>query len=302
MTLQATAIPTQTLPSAEVPPVVREAMSVIGDIATLPEVTVKIIALVEDPRSTARDLHKVIKTDPALSARLLKVVNSAFYGLPGQVATVDRAIVLLGLATVKNIAIAASIGRLFTGERISDSFTAKDIWRHSVAVGVLTRQMHRHLHSHQPEADEAFLAGLIHDLGLLVIRQAFPQQLADIIDRCAKEGRGFCEIEEQILGANHQSFGQALAAKWKFPQRLRTVLGYHHSPELLAPEHQAMCRLIGIADTVACEDKLGFPLTAAGQTVTPESLAAIDLSPDVLAEFRAALPENLASAEATLVG
>lgn len=277
-------------------------MSLVADIATLPEVTVKIIGIVEDPRSTARDLHDIIKSDPALSARLLKVVNSAFYGLPGQVATIDRAIVLLGLSTVKNIAIAASISRLFTGERISETFTGKDIWRHSVAVAVLTRQIYKQVFGHQPDADEAFLAGLIHDLGLLVVRQAFPEQLAQVIDTCSKQGGSFCAIEEQIIGANHQIFGQQLAAKWKFPTRLRTVLAYHHSVELLTPENQAMAAVVHVADTVAAQEKIGFPLTAAEQTITPELLDCIDLSADILEEFRAALAENVAMAEATLTG
>jgi HD-like signal output (HDOD) protein len=277
-------------------------MSLVADIATLPEVTVKIISIVEDPRSTARDLHDIIKTDPALSARLLKVVNSAFYGLPGQVATIDRAIVLLGLSTVKNIAIAASISRLFTGERISETFTGKDIWRHSVAVAVLTRQIYKQAFAHQPDADEAFLAGLIHDLGLLVVRQAFPEQLAQVIDQCAKQGGNFCEMEEQVLGANHQLFGQQLAAKWKFPSRLRTVLGYHHSVDTLSPEHQALPLVIYLADTVAAQEKIGFPLTAASQEIVPDLLNVIDLAPETLEEFRAALAENLASAEMTLAG
>jgi HD-like signal output (HDOD) protein len=293
-------VATQTL--ADPPPIVRKAMSLVSDIATLPEVTVKIINIVEAPRSTARDLHEVIKTDPALSARLLKVVNSAFYGLPGQVATIDRAIVLLGLSTVKNIAIAASISRLFTGERISETFTGKDIWRHSVAVAVLTRQIYKQAFGHQPDADEAFLCGLIHDLGLLVIRQAFPEQLAQVIDECAKNGGNFCEIEERILGANHQIFGQQLAAKWKFPTRLRTVLGYHHAIDALSPEHRAMPTIIHVADTIAAQESIGFPLTAACQTLTPEVLESIDLTPDAAEELRATLAENLASAEATLTG
>src|SRR3989304_2874428 len=121
--------------------VVANALSSIGDLATLPEVTIKIIELVEDPRSTARDLHQVIKNDPALSVKVLKVVNSAFYGLPGQVASVDRAIILLGLSTVKNIAIAASIARLFKGKRISEQFSASDLWLHSVAVAGAARAL-----------------------------------------------------------------------------------------------------------------------------------------------------------------
>lgn len=291
---------TQTL--VETPAIVQKALSLIGDIATLPEVTVKIVNLVENPRSTARDLHNVIKTDPALSARLLKVVNSAFYGLPGQVATVDRAIVLLGLSTVKNIAIAASISRLFTGERVSESFTAKDIWRHSVAVGVLTRRIYKHGFAAQPDADEAFLAGLIHDLGLLVERQAFPAQLARVIDRCVKEEGSFCQIEESEYGATHEAFGQALATKWKFPVRLRAVLGYHHSLDRLSPEHRLLPTIIQVADIIASQSEIGFPLTARGAELTPDLLAAVNLTPEMLEQLRAELPEDVATTEATLTG
>jgi len=121
--------------------VVDKAIASIGDIATLPEVTIKIIEIVEDPKSTVKDLHGVIKNDPALSVKILKVVNSAFYGLPGHVASVDRAIILLGLSAVKNISIAASIARLFKGRRISEQFSAGDLWRHSVGVAVAARAL-----------------------------------------------------------------------------------------------------------------------------------------------------------------
>src|ERR1041384_6612410 len=102
--------------------VIKSALAKIGDIATLPEVTAKIITVVDDPKSTARDLHTIIKNDPALSTKVLKVVNSAFYGLPGQISEIDRAIVLLGLSAVKNIAISASIARLFNTDSISEKF------------------------------------------------------------------------------------------------------------------------------------------------------------------------------------
>ena len=289
-------------PVTEVPPIVQKAMSLVGDIATLPEVTVKIINIVEDPRSTARDLHEVIKTDPALSSRLLKVVNSAFYGFPGQVATVDRAIVLLGLSTVKNIAIAASISRLFTAERVSESYTARDIWRHSVAVAVLARQIYRSGFSHQPDADEVFLSGLIHDLGLLVERQAFPEKLAQAIDRCVKQHGNFCRIEQEVLGADHPTFGQHLAAKWKFPARLRAAIGYHHNVDNLNAQNRTVPTIIHVADIVAVQEKMGFPLTAAQQELTPELMETVHLTTESLDEFRAALAENVAMAEATLAG
>ncbi|UCF34327.1 MAG: HDOD domain-containing protein, partial [Phycisphaerales bacterium] len=154
-------MPTQTADQAK--QIVDKALASIGDIATLPEVTIRIIEIVEDPRSTARDLHEVIKNDPALSVKVLKVVNSAFYGLPGQIASVDRAIILLGLSAVKNIAIAASIARLFKGKRISEHFSASDLWRHNVAVSVAAKSIAKRS-PHPAMVDEVFVAGLIHDL------------------------------------------------------------------------------------------------------------------------------------------
>jgi UDP-N-acetylglucosamine 2-epimerase len=103
----------------------------ISHIATLPEITLKIVELVEDPKSTAQDLHKVISNDPALCSRILKVVNSSFYGLPGQIGSINRAIVMLGLNAVKNIAIAASLAKLFRGGELTPASRPSDLWTHS---------------------------------------------------------------------------------------------------------------------------------------------------------------------------
>src|SRR5450755_745441 len=114
MTLQAD-------PKARVSEIIRK----VTTIATLPEVTVRIIKTVEDPKSSAQQLHKIVSHDPALVTRILKVVNSAFYGLPGQIGSIDRAIVLLGLNGIKNIAVAASLGQLFRGASLCEGYSAK---------------------------------------------------------------------------------------------------------------------------------------------------------------------------------
>src|SRR3954467_15642933 len=160
---------------ADNPALVADAVKKVTTIATLPEVTARIVSTVEDPKSTAAALHKIVAHDPALATRILKVVNSAFYGLPGQIGSVERAIVLLGLNAVKNIAVAASLGQLFRGVKLCEGFTAKDLWTHCIAVGVTARELARRLKL--PIADEAFLAGLIHDLGILVSLQIMPEQL-----------------------------------------------------------------------------------------------------------------------------
>src|SRR3954470_10166923 len=190
----------------------QEAVRKITTIATLPEVTAKIIATVEDPKSTASALHKIVSHDPALVTRILKVVNSAFYGLPGQIGSIERAIVLLGLNAVKNLAVAASLGQLFRGAQLCEGFTPKDLWTHCIAVGVAARELARQMKL--PVADEAFLAGMIHDMGILVAMQVYPEQVKQVCETAKKGERPFVDIEREVLGMDHQQLGMALAEQW----------------------------------------------------------------------------------------
>jgi len=279
--------------------VVDRAIAAIGDIATLPEVTIKIIEIVEDPKSTARDLHEVIKNDPALSVKVLKVVNSAFYGLPGQVASVDRAIILLGLSAVKNIAIAASIARLFKGKRISEQFSAAGLWQHSVAVAVAARTLAK-CSPNPAMADELFVAGLIHDIGTLVERQTLPDQFAEVIRRCTETDIEFLACEREVIGADHQAFGVGLTTKWKFPRHLRAAVGFHHNPEAVSVELRNIATVIRAADIMACQAKIGFYFTARHDEIGPEILEALGITQAQFEEVRASVPQQLEEAEATL--
>src|SRR4051794_5038031 len=193
--------PTTTIDPQEL---VQQSIKKVTTIATLPEITAKIIKTVEDPKSTAAALHKIVAHDPALVTRILKVVNSAFYGLPGQIGSIERAIVLLGLNAIKNIAVAASLGQLFKGAKLCEGFTAKDLWTHCIAVGVTARDLARQMKL--PVADEAFLAGMIHDVGILISLQSFPDQLRKTCEVAKASERSFVEIEREFLnGMDHQA-------------------------------------------------------------------------------------------------
>lgn len=249
--------------------IVREAIREISHIATLPEVTLKIIRLVEDPDSTAQDLNKVITNDPALGARILKVVNSAFYGLPGQIASLNRAIVLLGLNAVKNIAIAASLAKLFRGGQICPSFNARDLWTHSIAVATGTRLLAEKAGLGLP--DEAFLAGLIHDLGIIVEMQARRQKFVDAIEQAnANPNLTFREAETASLGANHEQFGTGLCQLWKFPKSVTYVTGFHHRPLELAPNNRTLAMLVHMADILAANAGLGWGRDVETQEIDPK--------------------------------
>lgn len=249
-------VPIDTSSAAAIQENVQAAIKEISHIATLPEVTMKIIKLVEDPESTAQDLNKVISNDPALGARILKVVNSAFYGLPGQIGSINRAIVLLGLNAVKNIAIAASLAKLFRGGKITPTFDARDLWQHSIATATATRLLSNKAGLGLP--DEAFLAGLIHDIGIMVEIQARRPKFIEALEKVEAEGCTLREAEFECIGATHEMFGAGLCKLWKFPVSFQYVTGFHHHPMDLAEKNRTLACLVHISDHIAGKMELGF--------------------------------------------
>jgi HD-like signal output (HDOD) protein len=278
--------------------IITEAVNGVSHIATLPEITLKIIQLVENPKSTAQDLNKLISNDPALVARILKVVNSAFYGLPGQIGSINRAIVLLGLNAVKNIVIAASLAKLFRGGRVSPQFSAKDLWTHSVAVGVMSKLIVARLNNSLP--DEAFLAGLIHDIGILVELQGLRDALVETAERASKETRRYVEIETEVVGVDHQALGAGLTTKWKFPRSFQYVTGYHHQPLALAPECRWLTCVVHVADHVVAREGIGYALTCKSEPLDPKVLEELKLPIETVNELAKQLPEALKETEALL--
>ncbi len=277
--------------------IVEEAIQEISHIATLPEVTLKIIRLVEDPDSTAQDLNRVITNDPALGARILKVVNSAFYGLPGQIGSINRAIVLLGLNAVKNIAIAASLAKLFRGGRISPTFNARDLWTHSVACATATRLLAKQVGLGLP--DEAFLAGLIHDIGILVEIQARRPKFTQALELLGGEQpMTLRQAEQQCIGADHQQFGAGLCRTWKFPSSFAYVTGFHHQPMVLPEKNRTLTALVSVADIVVAQQEIGFVGTVETTELPAELMDWLKLSSQSVDEVTKALPEAMAESEA----
>jgi len=278
--------------------VITKVMGEISHIATLPEITIKIIETVEDPDASAEDLHKIIANDPALCARVLKVVNSAFYGLPGQIGSINRAIVLLGLNAVKNIAIAASLAKLFRGGKLCDAFNARDLWNHSTAVAAGVKLMTERLKLSM--LDEAFLAGLMHDIGIMVEMQAVQPKLIEVFDVMEEKNLSMVDAEDHVIGANHQDFGKALAAKWKFPASFGFVAGFHHDPMQLTAEQRPLPCLVHIADVLAARQGIGFTGTVSTSEINPGILDEVGMTDAMLQQVIEDLPQAHEVAEQML--
>ncbi len=281
-------------------PELAAAVQEVSEVSSLPEITTKIVEVVEDPSATVRDMHQIVRTDPALAAKILKVVNSAFYGLPAQIASLDRAILMLGLSAVKNIALAASLSQLFKVDARSEQFAARDLWHHSVAVGVCARRLTEV--AKLPHADEAFVAGLVHDMGLIVAQQLFREKLRVVIETCHGQPQDFRAVEFANVGATHEQFGAVLAAKWRFPPALRSTLAAHHDPAALPDAGRKPVTVVYIADTLCCQQKRGLWLTAWTQEVTADVLASVGLTQEQVDQVAAELSERVQEAEAVLSG
>ena len=273
--------------------IVADSLKRIATLATLPEVTTRIIKTVEDPRSSASQLHKIVSYDPALVTRILKVVNSSFYGLPGQIGSVERAIVLLGTNAVKNIAVAASLGQLFRGVKLYDKFTARDLWQHCVAVAVAARAIAMTMRL--SIAEEAFLSGMIHDIGLLVSMQTAPEMLQRVCADVAKNEVDFCAAERALSGVDHQMLGAGLAAMWKFPKNCQLVASHHHQPQNLPTETRQLAAIVFTADTICCQAEIGFNLTALRQDSHSNAGGDGFVPSDVIDAVRQNLPALLES-------
>lgn len=283
---------------AEREKIINSAISDISHIATLPEITVRIIELVENPDSTAHDLHLIIANDPALSARVLKVVNSAFYALPGQIGSINRAIVLLGLNAVKNIAIAASLAKLFRGGRLCPTLAARDLWENAIGVAAGVKLLSERVELGLP--DEAFLSGLIHDIGVMVEMQARRPKLLQVVERVEQQGVSFRDAELAVFGVTHEQFGHALCEKWKFPTFLQQVAGFHHRPMELTAESRTIACLVHVADVMAAKNDIGYARVVDSLEISPGVLDELKLTESALDEIEQQLPAAVEVTESLL--
>lgn len=277
--------------------IAEQALERVGHLGTLPQMTMRIISLVEDPESTAGDLHDVVASDPVLGTRILKVVNSAFYGLSGEVSTLQRAIVLLGLNAVKNIAIAASLSKLFRGGKVCPNFDARQLWSHAVVTGAAGRLVSRKAGLHLDE--EAFLAGLVHNVGILVEIQTNREGFAEAVRHSGQTDTPTLRLaESRHLGADHEAFGDALSRKWRFPQTLVMACGHHHEPWVLPSEANRLAMITHTADVLATclldENCCG----AETDEINPQVLDALKLTQPMVDELMSELPKAREEASA----
>lgn len=229
------------------PESIRDKVQSIIQLPALPTIAMEVVELVDNPKTSASRLGKVISTDQALTAKVLKIANSPFYGFPRKISTIDFAIIVLGYDALKEIVI--SISLVSSLQRKSDAhFDAKAFWDHSILSGVLARRLARDLGYRV--SGEVFVGGLLHDMGISVLHRYFKNEYRRITEIIKETDLTALEAEESVLGVTHADVGGWLAERWNLPNHLVEAITMHHTPGL-AKQNKDLVALIHCADIFA---------------------------------------------------
>jgi putative nucleotidyltransferase with HDIG domain len=231
----------------------------LESLPTLPSVATRLLRLTADSSTaSARAVSQIIESDQALTARILRLVNSAYYGLGRPIGTVAEAVVLMGLDTIRHNVLSVQVFGLLsaTGSR---QFDRKAFWKHSVAVGCCAELLAEHLGGQ--ERDEAFAAGLLHDIGKVALDFCFPVEFARAMELVRERGMPSVLAEQREIGADHTVVGKRLAERWRLPESIVRSIWFHHQP-LSAGQRSApgalLVNLVHLSDVIVGQQHIGL--------------------------------------------
>lgn len=265
-----------------------------GELPALPSTTARLLRLLDDESAAADAVLDVIGHDPSLTANLLKLANSAYYGLRRQVGTLREALVMLGNRTVVQLAFAASLGDVLRGPLAGYRLERDTLWRHSLAVAVGAAHL-AGAAGDRALRERAFTGGLVHDIGKLVLNAPLKARLQQL-----PQTAGFDVLlrsEREILGFDHAEAGRALAVSWNFPAGLVAVIGHHHEPLAAVAagggDVPMLLRAVAAANLVASRAGFGAGAHCDDETAWLADLAALGVDPAEIEAVLARLPGDV---------
>ena len=265
----------------------------ISEVSSLPQVAFHIIEVANDTSSGAEDLLQAVQFDAALAMRIMRTVNSSYYSLQNKVGDLKLAITLLGFKEIRNLAMTAYVAQLFKKGAGYAPYTREGLWNHLIAVGTVSRMIAQATRKVPPR--EAYLAGLLHDLGLILIDQYLHQPFCQVVDGLNPE-TPLCDVEREVLGFDHAQLGEFVALNWNLPDHLIACIRYHHEPLIYDGPHREMVATVSLANFF-CHAKGVSSLGVADSVVPPaEVFAAAGLDKDLVASIWEQLDATLETA------
>ena len=243
----------------------------VDELPSLPHIVVRVMELTEDPDSTAFDINEVINQDQNMTAQVLRMANSVYYGYSRRIATVTDAIVLIGFNAVRSIVLAASVSKILKKELSGYVMGEGELWRHSQGAAVFARLLAKK--SKFRSVELAYTATLLHDIGKLVLNSYLSESYQEVLKVVNEEKLPFNEVEDNLFGFNHATVGGKVAEKWNLPNDLVEAISYHHLPEQ-AEINPQLTAIVHISDAVALQMGLGMGIDG---LMYPYSKDAMDL-------------------------
>lgn len=247
----------------------------VNDLPALPQVVIRVMELTENPDSTAQDINNVLNQDQGMTAKVLRMANSAFYGFPRRIATVTDAIVFLGFRTIRSIVMAASVSDILSREIEGYALAPGELWRHSQCTAMTARLIARN--TKFGSLDLAYTAALLHDIGKVILNNFMKEGYHEVVDRVISEDISFIDAENQILGFNHALVGARVAEKWNLPPELVEAIALHHNPDN-ARLNKKLTSIIHVADAVCLSMGIGIGVDGMRYPLSNESLQLLNIN------------------------
>ena len=247
----------------------------VRDLPALPAAVVRVMQLTDDPKAGMADVARALGSDQSLAVRVLRLANSAFYGSSRRISTVSEAVITLGMRTTRNLVMATSCQEMLEQGVTSYALPRGALWRHSLACASAAQALAQRARYRATE--EAFVAGLLHDIGKVVLDTYLKEQFAHVFIRAVGGKLTFAEAEREVLGFDHAEAGARLLERWNLPASLVTAVRWHHAP-LEDPSSSLLPCLVHVADAVCLTLGISLGLDGLAYTLHPEALAALDLT------------------------
>ena len=242
------------------------------ELPTLPDVIIRLLGAVDNPDSTASEVARIIGTDAAMMVKVLKLVNSPFYGMPRQISTLTQAIVVMGFAAIRNVALTIAVFDEFghsDGSPSPTEFTREKFWEHSIATAMMANLVATQVEYGKNE--DAFVAGLLHDIGKIIFDRYLHDDFIAALTLADAGGLSIFDAEKNVMGESHAFVGSWLADNWHLPGHLVDALRHHHAPENSQVDWQLVA-VINVADKLVRQHGIGHP----GDDLQPEIDRAVE--------------------------